>query len=73
MLIIDRLEGCYAVCENDAAEQILLEKHLLPAETKEGDILTMDESGIYRIDKEATEQRRAKLQRLQERLFRRTI
>ncbi|MBE6848641.1 MAG: DUF3006 domain-containing protein [Ruminococcus sp.] len=56
MIIIDRIEGDYAVVE--AGEQML---HIaiaeLPQEAAEGDILTQTESG-WLIDVQATQARR---------------
>lgn len=66
MLIVDRIEGEYAVCETaNGIKNILLA--LLPEGVRGGDVLVQTENG-YRIDREQTEKRRAaaaaKLRRL---------
>lgn len=66
MTIIDRIEGKVAVLETDEGI-IEISAEELPSDAKEGDILVNSE-GEWRIDREATEQRRAlvsnKLKRL---------
>lgn len=66
MIIIDRIEGRIAVLETDEGiTEISAEE--LPSDAAEGDIL-VNSGGEWRIDREATEQRRAlvsnKLKRL---------
>ena len=56
MMSIDRLEGDYAVCqENGMVFHILRE--LLPAGAKEGDLLRQGSSG-YEIDYQGTQEAR---------------
>lgn len=58
MLIIDRFEGDFAVCENtetDKIEQIKIAQ--LPQNVKESDVLVMID-GIYKIDTEKTNELR---------------
>ncbi len=59
MLIIDRFEGDYAVCEDDD-NQVLIEKKLIDVCAKEGDVLVLVD-GLYKTDKIATEERRNKI------------
>lgn len=66
MLIVDRIEGEYAVCETANGIQSI-PIALLPDGVRGGVVLVQTESG-YRIDQEQTEKRRAaaaaKLRRL---------
>mgnify|MGYP003100546725 FL=1 len=55
--IIDRLEECLAICENEQKEMISIPLAQLPKAIKEGDII-YEAEGIYSIDKEGTEERR---------------
>ena len=62
MLIVDRLEGEYAVCENsDTLEYKKLPKVLLPRGVQEGDCI-IEEKGEYKIDALLTLQRRKMIQ-----------
>lgn len=66
MIIIDRIEGRIAVLETDEGI-VEISADELPSDAAEGDIL-INFDGEWRIDREATEQRRAlvsnKLKRL---------
>lgn len=62
-VIIDRFEGQYAICENQDGTMLDLEKVKIPYDAKEGDILRIDEKGIF-IDKEATIKRKNKIEEL---------
>jgi hypothetical protein len=57
MVIIDRFEEDFAVCE-DGDSRIEIRRSLLPAEAREGDVLVR-EGGAWLIDTGATVQRRA--------------
>lgn len=58
MLIIDRLEGEYAVCEDNDTEQMKkLPKVMLPSGAREGDCLVL-EGGQWKIDATETLRRR---------------
>ena len=62
MLIVDRLEGEYAVCENsDTLEYKKLPKVMLPRGVQEGDCIII-EKGVYKIDGVLTLQRRKMIQ-----------
>lgn len=67
MIIIDRFEGKYAVCEEND-KQILIEKEILPSNAKEGDVLEMFE-GHYFINSDETEKRREEINSLQDDLW----
>ena len=72
MLIVDRFEGNFAVCElvdkDSGTTQILIEKEKLPLNVKEGDVLFVSEKG-YEIDLTQTEKRREKIKKLQNSLW----
>lgn len=62
MLIIDRFEGDYAVCENQNREMIDVPISKIPSNAKEGDIL-IDEKGSYIVDVEKTEKLRREIEK----------
>ena len=72
MVIVDRFEGEYAVCELSDKEKgttrILIEKTKLPCDVKEGDILAV-EGNSYVVLKEETKKRRNKIIGLSDSLF----
>ncbi len=53
MLIIDRIEGGFAVCEDDGGEHRVISLAELPAEVREGDVLVPGPEG-YRVDEAET-------------------
>ena len=57
MLIIERFEGNIAIIEADNGH-MELNRTLLPAKAKEGDVLTLI-NGQYLVDTEKTAQRRS--------------
>lgn len=68
-MIIDRLEGTYAVCENEDKTKKTIPRMKLPPNVKEGDCLIQDEKGIFLIDEEYTVQKKKMIQsRLSRRL-----
>ena len=68
MLTIDRIVSGIAVCEDADGRMIELPVGTLPKGVREGDLLRLD-NGVYTVDTEATEERRARLYRLQQSLF----
>ena len=72
MLIIDRIEGEYAVCElSDEQENttnILVELDRLPQNVKEGDVIVIKDDH-YEICEEETQKRREKIIGLSNSLF----
>lgn len=62
MYILDRLEGETAVIEADDA-MIEVPRDALPPDVREGDVLQKD-GDRYRIDRDATERRKAEIDRL---------
>lgn len=57
MLIIDRFEGEFALCEDEGRQMRRIPRSELPAQAREGDCLTC-EDGRLRIDSRAAEARR---------------
>lgn len=66
--IIDRIEGPYAICEDEKKTIVNIPICKLPLEASEGDCILKTENDIYLIDSETTEKRnnyiREKLNRL---------
>ncbi len=56
-LIIDRIEGEYAVCEQEDKTFVDIPKNRLPIDVKEGDCLIENDS-VYLIDYERTQERK---------------
>ena len=70
MLIIDRFEGEYAVCEDpDTEKQSILPRVTLPRGVREGDCLIPDGKGGYLLDAQATLSRRARIKAMLEDLY----
>lgn len=67
MIVFERSEGEVAVLEMDG-KIVEIEKSLLPDDVKEGDILKKCD-GKYYCDKKATEERRKKINKLQNSLW----
>lgn len=69
-LVIDRFEGTYAICEDKDQKFFAIEVSELPQGAHEGDVLDVnDTEGTVNINAEATEQRRSKTKKLQDKLF----
>ncbi|MDD6034499.1 MAG: DUF3006 domain-containing protein [Oscillospiraceae bacterium] len=69
MMIVDRIEGETAVCE-DGGSRTELSLSQLPAGVREGDVLVFGPEG-WQIDRQATDARRAAMIRRSRRLFHR--
>lgn len=67
ILVVDRIENGYAVCETEQGEKkdIPLDKTL---DISEGDVLVL-KNGVYIPDKDKTEARRKRILALQEDLW----
>ncbi len=59
MIIIDRFEGEYAVCEDDE-QQVLIKKDEISHNAKEGDVIEKNEYG-YVVNVGETQKRREKI------------
>ncbi len=68
MITIDRFEENIAICFDENDEKIEIDLLFLPVDVREGDLLYF-ENGIYKIDIEKTAQKRAKIKKLQDKLF----
>lgn len=70
MLIIDRIEGQWLICENKDKEVVHLKKDQAPPEVKEGDVLVYSkDKDTYHIDPDQTQARRARIEAKASRLF----
>lgn len=69
MLIIDRFENGFAVCERGMDDFIMIDQNDLPADAREGDFVYIDTDGKYRLDKKQAAERRDKLARRVSGLF----
>ena len=67
-LIIDRIEGGFAVCENENQQMINISLADLPEGVREGNVLKYDD-GVYFVDKDAEAERRARMIALRNSIF----
>jgi len=63
LLIVDRFEGGFAVCEQEDGSMVDVDMKLLPKGTREGDVLRV-ENGVYTIDADATLERTKRIRQL---------
>lgn len=68
MIIVDRIEGAFAVCEMDDKSMQNIALSELPAGIKEGDVLVMD-NDTYVIDTKQTKERTERITQKMNRLF----
>ena len=68
MVIVDRIEGAFAVCEMDDKSMQNIALSELPAGIKEGDVLAVD-NGTYVIDAKQTKERSERIAQKMNRLF----
>lgn len=66
-LIVDRITGRFAVCENEKGETVTLPMETLPEGVHEGAVL-LEEAGRYRLDEARERALREKTQKLWHRL-----
>ena len=66
--IIARFEETLAICETEPRHTITGPRTDLPASTKEGDVLVLQD-GIWELDTEATDERRRKIRKKMMDLF----
>ena len=69
ILVIDRFEGTYAICEDKDQKFFAIETNELPAGATEGTVLEIDDEGVIRINEEKTVARRSKIKKLQDKLW----
>ena len=68
-LSIERFENNLAICEDCEKRMFAIEKGELPQGAKPGDVLSIDEEGNIKIDKEEAERRKKRILELQKKLF----
>lgn len=68
MIIVDRIEGAFAVCEMDDKSMQNIALSELPVGVKEGDVLAV-ENGTYVIDAKQTKERSERIAQKMNRLF----
>ena len=68
MIIVDRIEGAFAVCEMDDKSMQNIALSELPAGIKEGNVIAMD-NGTYVIDAKQTKERSERIAQKMNRLF----
>ena len=69
ILVIDRFEGTYAICEDKDQKFFAIETNELPAGATEGTVLVIDDEGVLHINEEKTAARRSKIKKLQDKLW----
>jgi len=62
-VIIDRIEGKFAVCEKEDRRMLDIEKIKVPITAKEGDVLNID-NGIITINLQETVKRKKEIEEL---------
>lgn len=68
MLVIDRFEGEYAVCECETGEFVNIRRGLIADDAREGDVLVWTDSA-YLIDAAQTRSRSKRIHQKMDRLF----
>ena len=68
-LSLDRFEGDYAVCEDDAQKVHEIHKSKLPPNAKLGDILRLYSEDKLIVDNAETARRKTRIKALQDRLM----
>ena len=68
-LSLDRFEGDYAICEDDAQRRHEIHQSKLPTNAKPGDILRRSSEGKLIVDDAETARRKARIKALQDRLM----
>ncbi len=68
-LSLDRFNGDYAICEDDAQRQHEIHKSKLPTNAKLGDILRISSEGKLIVDNAETARRKTRIKALQDRLM----
>ena len=68
ILVIDRFEGTYAICEDKDQKFFAIETNELPAGATEGTVLEIDDEGVIRVKEEKAAARRRKTKKPQDKL-----
>ena len=69
VLIIDRFEGNYAICEDKERKYFGIDISELPKGAREGDVLEISDDGQLTLNAEKTADRRSKMKKLQDKLW----
>jgi hypothetical protein len=69
VLIIDRFEGDFAVCEDENPRTVHIRRSELPQGAAEGDCIVADPREGYILDHDETARRRARIRSKMNRLF----
>lgn len=68
-LTVDRVDGIYAICEDNERKMFAIPTSELPDNVREGDKLEIDDEGIITINAEATAADRASVRAKENNLF----
>lgn len=68
-LTIDRIDGIYAICEDNERKMFAIPTAELPANVHEGDKLEIDDDGIITINSEETSSERFSVREKEKSLF----
>lgn len=66
--IVDRIEECFVLCENEQGEFINIERKKLPENVREGDVI-MQKGNSFVIDIEETKKRKEYIEKLANELW----
>lgn len=66
---VDRIENCFAVCENSNGEKLNIKLEKLPMNISEGSIIEETSEGSYIICEEETIRKREEVFNLQQSIF----
>jgi hypothetical protein len=69
LLVIDRFEGDFAVCEDENRRMIHVRRSEIPLRAAEGDCLIADPKKGYVLDTDETARRKARIKDKMDRLF----
>lgn len=69
LLVIDRFEGEYAICEDMDQRCLAIKAFELPSGAGEGCVLTVSEEGKFLLNLEETERRRQRIAEKQRCIF----
>lgn len=69
ILVVDRFEGNYVICEDDDRKLFAIGQEEMPANVKEGDAVIINDEGEIAIDAQETARRRQKTKKLQNDLW----
>ena len=69
ILVLDRFEGDYAICQPETGNSIIFPRSALPADAHEGDVLQLLHSGKLKFDPEQTQARHKRIEKKLRNLF----